>query len=168
MTTASSGSSCATTATTRSDVRDGVIVAAFDDESEFQACLHEVEAEIRRRREDGENDDWREHASGTIYEPGYLRRAANGHLVWRAIKRGISTPALRDLKLPSNMSSMTAERVEALMTVTGPEELDAFVICPGTTMPTEYPGPIARSITAWSAPVWTPGRSGGARVRLCW
>ena len=94
--------------------RRHVIVAAFDDESEFQACVHEVEAEIRRRREDGENDDWREHASGTIYEPGYLRRAANGHLVWRAIKRGISTPALRDLELPSNMSSMPAECVEAV------------------------------------------------------
>ena len=94
--------------------RRHVIMAAFDDESEFQACRHEVEAEIRRRREDGENDDWREHASGTIYEPGYLRRAVNGHLVWRAIKRGISTPALRDLELPSNMSSMTAERVEAV------------------------------------------------------
>ena len=92
--------------------RRHVVVAAFDNEPEYRACIEEVAAEIRRRRETGDDAGWREHASGTIYEPGYVRRAANGHLVMRAIKRGISTPALRDLELPSNMSSVTAERVE--------------------------------------------------------
>jgi hypothetical protein len=94
--------------------RRHVVVAAFDNEPEFQACMQEVAAGIRRRRENGENVDQREHASGSIYEPGYLRRAANGHLAWRALKRGISTPTLGDLELPSNMSSMTAERVESV------------------------------------------------------
>jgi hypothetical protein len=91
--------------------RRHVVVAAFDNEAEYKARLQEVAAEIRRRRETGEDVD-REHASGLIYEPGYLRRASNGHLLWRALKRGIPRSALRGLELPSNMSSVTAERIE--------------------------------------------------------
>jgi hypothetical protein len=94
--------------------RRHVVVAAFDNEPEFRACMQEVGAEIRRHRENGENVDLGEHASGSIYEPGYLRRAANGRLVLRAIRRGISSPALRELELPSSMTAMTAERVETI------------------------------------------------------
>ena len=93
--------------------RRHVVVAAFDNEPEYKACMQDIAADIRRRREIGEDVDRREHASGVICEPGYQRRAANGHLVWRALKRGISAPALRDLELPSDMSSVTAERVES-------------------------------------------------------
>src|ERR1700678_1601315 len=71
--------------------RRHVIVAAFDNEAQFKARMQEVADEIRRRRETGEDVDRREHASGSIFEPGHQRRAANGHLVWRALKRGIST-----------------------------------------------------------------------------
>jgi hypothetical protein len=77
--------------------RRHVVVAAFDDEPEFQTCLLEVSAEIRRRRENGEGVDRQEHASGIICEPGYLRRAANGHLLWRAIRHGVFPPALEGL-----------------------------------------------------------------------
>ncbi|HZZ54659.1 MAG TPA: hypothetical protein VFE26_10295 [Trebonia sp.] len=94
--------------------RRHVVVAAFDNEPEFQACIREVEAEIRHRRENGEVVDRREHASGTIRGPGYLRRAANGHLLWRAIRHGVSPPALEGLELPANMSSVTAVRDETL------------------------------------------------------
>jgi hypothetical protein len=87
--------------------RRHVVVAAFDNEPEYQARMQEVGAEIRRR-ENAENFDRREHASGTIYEPGYLRRAANGHLLGRAIRHGVSPPGLEGLELPSNMSSVTA------------------------------------------------------------
>jgi hypothetical protein len=94
--------------------RRHVVVAAFDNEPEFQACMQEVGAEIRRRRENGENVDRREHASGTIYEPGYLRRAANGHLLWRAIRHGVAPPGLERLELPSNTSYVTAVRDETV------------------------------------------------------
>ncbi|MDQ2874322.1 MAG: hypothetical protein M3Y33_05735 [Actinomycetota bacterium] len=94
--------------------RRHVIVAAFDNEPEFQACIREVAAEIRRRRENGENVDRREHASGTICEPGYLRRAANGHLLGRAIRHGVWPQALEGLELPSNMGLVTAVRDETV------------------------------------------------------
>jgi hypothetical protein len=94
--------------------RRHVIVAAFDNEPEFQACMQEVAAEIRRRRENGENVDRREHASGSIYEPGYLRRAANGHLLSRAIRHGVTAAGLERLELPSNTSYVTAVRDEAV------------------------------------------------------
>jgi hypothetical protein len=45
-----------------------------------------VRDEIKARREGGEPVDPGEHASGVVHEPGYLRRAANGHLVRRAIR----------------------------------------------------------------------------------
>ena len=48
----------------------------------------------------GENLDRAEHASGSIYEPGYLRRSANGHLLSRAIRHGITPPDLERLELP--------------------------------------------------------------------
>jgi hypothetical protein len=94
--------------------RRHVVVAAFDNEPEYRARMQEVRAEIRRRQENGDNFDRREHASGTICEPGDLRRAANGHLLWRAIRHGVSPEVLEGLELPSNMSSITAVRDESV------------------------------------------------------
>ena len=90
--------------------RRHVVVAAFDKEGEFWACMESVQAEIRRRREAGEPVDPREHASGTVHERGYLRRAANGHLVTRAIRHGVAGRWIEELELPSNMSIAWAER----------------------------------------------------------
>lgn len=90
--------------------RRHVLVAAFDDEREFKACMKEVQAEIRRRREAGEPVDPREHASGAIHEPGYLRRAANGHLVTRAIRHGVAPRRIDELELPANVGPARAER----------------------------------------------------------
>jgi len=90
-----------------------VVVAAFDNAREFEACMESVQAEIRRRRDCGEPVDPREHASGTVYEPGYLRRAANGHLVMRAIRHGVAGRWIEELELPSNMSVVRAERPSA-------------------------------------------------------
>jgi len=84
--------------------RRHVVVGAFDNEREFQACMEGVQAEITRRRECGEPVDASEHASGVVYEPGYLRRAANGHLVKRAIRHGVAGRWIVELELPSNMS----------------------------------------------------------------
>ena len=90
--------------------RRHVVVAAFDNEPEFRACMEDVQAEIRRRREAGEPVDPGEHASGTVHEPGYLRRAANGHLVSRAIRHGVAGRWIAELELPSNMGVVRAER----------------------------------------------------------
>jgi hypothetical protein len=93
--------------------RRHVVVAVFDNEREYQACMQSVQAEIRRRREAGELVDPREHVSGTVHEPGYLRRAANGHLVMRAIRHGVAGPWIGELELPSNMGVVRAGRPPA-------------------------------------------------------
>lgn len=93
--------------------RRHVVVAAFDNEAEYKTRLQEESAEIRRRRDNGENLDRAEHASGSIYEPGYLRRSANGHLLSRAIRHGVTPPDLERLELPSSMSYVTALRDES-------------------------------------------------------
>ena len=90
--------------------RRHVVVAAFDNEPEFLACVERVGAEIKQRRERGERVDPREHASGVVYEPGYLRRAANGHLLSRVCKHGVAGLRFEELELPSNMSVFRAER----------------------------------------------------------
>jgi hypothetical protein len=90
--------------------RRHVVVAAFDNEREFQACMDGVQAEIKHRREAGEPVERSEHASGGVHEVGYLRRAANGHLVTRAIRHGVAGRWIEELELPSNMSVARAER----------------------------------------------------------
>jgi len=86
------------------------VVAAFDNEREFQACMDGVQAEIKHRREAGEPVERSEHASGVVHEVGYLRRAANGHLVTRAIRHGVAGRWIEELELPSNMSVARGER----------------------------------------------------------
>jgi hypothetical protein len=93
--------------------RRHVVVAAFDNEREFWACMEGVRAEIGRRREAGEPVDPGEHAAGVVHEPGYLRRAANGHLVSRAIRHGVAGQWIEELELPSNMSVARVERPPA-------------------------------------------------------
>ena len=89
--------------------RRNVVVAAFDSEVEVRACMREVGAEIERRREAGEEVDPREHVSGSIYEPGSRHRAANGHLIARALSHGVSPRSLQGLEWPSNMTVLGAE-----------------------------------------------------------
>ncbi|MGH3300475.1 MAG: hypothetical protein ACRDOK_02135 [Streptosporangiaceae bacterium] len=90
--------------------RRHVLVAAFDNEREYLACMESVQAEIRRRRDHGEPVDPSEHASGIVHEPGHLRRAANGHLLTRAIRHGATGRWIEELELPANMSVVRAER----------------------------------------------------------
>jgi hypothetical protein len=93
--------------------RRHVVVAAFDNEREFQACMDGVQADIRQRREADEPVEPGEHASGVVHEAGYLRRAANGHLVTRAIRHGVAGQWIEELELPCNMSVVRAERPSA-------------------------------------------------------
>lgn len=90
--------------------RRHVVLAAFDNEQELHACMDSVRDEIQARRDRGEPVDPSEHPSGDMREPGYLRRAANGHLVSRAIRHGAAGPWIEELELPSNMSVLRAER----------------------------------------------------------
>lgn len=89
--------------------RRHVVVAAFDNKQEFRACLDRVQDQIRARRDRGEPVDPAEHASGSVHEPGYQRRAANGHLLKRAIRHGATGSWITELELPSNMSVLRAE-----------------------------------------------------------
>src|ERR1700678_3332648 len=89
--------------------RRHVVVAAFDHERELWARMEEIAAEIRRRREAGEHVDRGEHASGSTHEPGYLRKAAHGHLVSRAISHGVFPLRLQEGELPSNMAVSRSE-----------------------------------------------------------
>ena len=93
--------------------RRHVVVAVFDNEPEFRACMASVQAEIGRRQERGEPADPGEHVSGVVHEPGYLRRAANGHLVRRAIRHGAAGSWIEELELPANMGVVRAGRPPA-------------------------------------------------------
>jgi len=93
--------------------RRHVVVAVFDNEPEFRGCMASVQAEIARRQDAGEPVDSCEHVSGVVHEPGYLRRAANGHLVTRAIRRGAAGSWMEELELPSNMGVVRAGRPPA-------------------------------------------------------
>jgi hypothetical protein len=90
--------------------RRHVVVAAFDNEQEYRACIGSVGDEIKARREREEPVDPGEHASGVMHEPGYLRRAANGHLLSRAIRHEATGSWIGELELPSNRSVVRAER----------------------------------------------------------
>lgn len=85
--------------------RRHVVVAAFDNEREFQECMRSIQADIDRRRADGEPVDRNEHATGRIHEPGHLRRAATGHLVRRMMEHGVDPrPWVDEQALPRNMA----------------------------------------------------------------
>jgi hypothetical protein len=90
-----------------------VVVAAFGNEPEFWAGLQDVRAEISRRRDNGEPAGLRAHAPGTAYEPGYRRRAANGHLVTRAIGHGAARRWIMAREPPSNTALFRAGRPPA-------------------------------------------------------
>ncbi len=69
--------------------RRNMIVAAFDNSLEFEAAIHAAAANLRRRRESGEDVDSREHVSGIVLEPGDHRKQQAG----RTIKRGATLDA---------------------------------------------------------------------------
>jgi hypothetical protein len=90
--------------------RRNVVVAAFDSSREFDACFRATSDELESRRAAGEDVDPREHVSGTTYEPGARRRAANGRLVVRALRHGVALgPWIDELEMPSNMALLRVE-----------------------------------------------------------
>jgi hypothetical protein len=94
--------------------RRHVVVATYDNEQEFEARVQKESRELERRRASGEEVDAREHISGSVLEPGYSRRAANGHLIKRAFGHGVSAgPWLDELELPGNMGVMRSPDPDA-------------------------------------------------------
>jgi hypothetical protein len=86
--------------------RRHVVVGVFDNKREYMVGLEKAQAELERRRARGEADP-REHISGTVREAGDDRRAANGHLLTRAIRHGVAAGKwVEDLELPSNIAVM--------------------------------------------------------------
>jgi hypothetical protein len=84
--------------------RRNVLVAAFDNEREMWARMEDIAAAIRQRLEAGDEAARRERTSGSGYEPGYLRKAAFGHLVSRAMRHGVFPHQLSENELASNMT----------------------------------------------------------------
>lgn len=85
------------------------IIAVFGGKREFERVLDQLSEDLERRRAAGEDVDPREHYSGIVMEPGHLRRAANGHLVRRAVAHGVWPHDLERLELPSNMAVFDAQ-----------------------------------------------------------
>lgn len=85
--------------------RRHMLVAAFDNKREFEACARSIQVDIERRRAAGQPVERNEHSSGRIYEPGHMRRAATGHLVRRMMEHGVDPrPWIEEQDLPHNMA----------------------------------------------------------------
>jgi hypothetical protein len=61
-----------------------VVVAAFDNDAEFEQFIAARSAELRAKQ-NAEEADEREHMGGTIYEPGDRERAHNLRLFSRGV-----------------------------------------------------------------------------------
>jgi hypothetical protein len=68
-------------------------------------------AQLRARKEQGEDVDPSEHISVQMHEPGYRRRQRNAHLLKRAIQHGVVPALIDELELPPNVSYARAERL---------------------------------------------------------
>lgn len=92
--------------------RRNVVVAAFDNEAEWERAVDDLGDQLERAKSSGQAIDPREHASGHVREPGSKVRARNGRLVDRAIQHGVAPPeeALGDL--PAGMSVIQAPSPE--------------------------------------------------------
>ncbi|WP_155771378.1 hypothetical protein [Mycobacterium asiaticum] len=80
--------------------RRNVVVAAFDNPDEWQAEVRNRAADLRARRGRGEEVDPAEKISGICHEQGHRKRWANGHMVERAMKRGVAPLNVMELDLP--------------------------------------------------------------------
>ena len=88
--------------------RRHVVVAVVDNRREFERLMKQLCRELQTRRGSGEEVDPREHFSGQVMQPGHLTRAANGHLVRRAVEHGFMPEQLLSLELPSNIAVLRA------------------------------------------------------------
>jgi hypothetical protein len=90
--------------------RRHVVVAAFDNPNEFHTDIEERTAQLRARKERGEDVDHAEYISGMMHPSGYRRLQGNAHLLKRAIEHGVALVGVEDLGLPSNVGFIPAVR----------------------------------------------------------
>ena len=84
--------------------RRHVVVAAYDNEQEFEARIQQESDLLENRRASGESVDPREHVTGDLRQAGHAHLAANGRLVKRAFSHGVwGGEWVDELDLPSNM-----------------------------------------------------------------
>ncbi len=86
--------------------RRNVVVAAFDNAAEYEACIHREAQALSDRKAAGEVTDRREHISGTVHSAGHRWRQQNARMLHRALRRGVIPPNLDNLELPSNVGIM--------------------------------------------------------------
>ncbi len=86
--------------------RRNLVLAAFDEESEFEAFLAALNAELLARQSVGEADQ-REYVSGVIHEPGHRVRRQNQRLLRRALRHG-TLPRGWDLANPPDGISVVS------------------------------------------------------------
>ena len=84
--------------------RRHVVVAAFDNPTEFEQRIEELAAELELRRASTEPPDPREGISGVVLEPWHRVLQQNAHLLKRAIAHGVVPPNVAELPLPSNVA----------------------------------------------------------------
>jgi hypothetical protein len=90
--------------------RRHMTVAAFDNEGELLALFGRLSEELRRRRDDGDEVDHREHYSGVVLEAGHSRLQQNGRLIRDAMARGAHIDRLlEDLEPPLNVAVVSWE-----------------------------------------------------------
>ena len=84
--------------------RRNVVVAAYDDQGEFEAAFQEYGDRIQAEIEAGERD-CQERVSGVIWDQGHHAAQAFGRLVQDAVRHGVDPrPLLVDGRLPSNVA----------------------------------------------------------------
>ncbi len=89
--------------------RRNVVVAAYDNEREFNAEFERYVEQIQGEIKAGTRSS-RENVSGVALKPGYREEHARGHSVRRAMEHGVDpSPLLDDGPLPSNMALLRME-----------------------------------------------------------
>ena len=83
-------------------------MAVFDNADEFHADIQKRAAQLRARRDRGDDVDPVENISGQMYEPGYRRLQRNARLIKRAIRHGVAPAGFEDLDLPPNVAVIRA------------------------------------------------------------
>lgn len=90
--------------------RRNVVVAAFDNEAEFQTKINSLAADLRAQRESDDPPDTRERISGVVLEPGHHALQRNARLLIRAVRHGAVARATRNLPMPATQATLSADQ----------------------------------------------------------
>lgn len=84
-----------------------VVLAAFDDEQEFEDFREARNEELLAGQAAGDADP-REHVSGVVHEPGDRTRSQNQRLLRRALAHGVWPPGWDRQNPPNGVSAVSA------------------------------------------------------------